>query len=65
LKDLDGKVQRIILQINKKLNLTNFNHYRPANKLARLGVDVSFFSENTLVRFEQMFDCINSLFDTN
>lgn len=61
--ELDADLQRIILQINKKINQSRFNHYRPANKLARMGVDATFFSENTLTRFEQMFVSLNGLFE--
>jgi len=60
--DLNPKIKRIILQINKKFNIDRFNHYRPANNLARKGVNPEFFSEETRERFENIFNKINLLF---
>ena len=60
--DLNPKIKRIIIQINKKLNTDRFNHYRPANTLARKGVGAEFFSEETRERFENIFYKINKLF---
>lgn len=60
--DLNQKIKRIIIQINKKLNMDRFNHYRPANTLARKGVEPDFFSTVTRERFENIFHKINSLF---
>jgi len=60
--DLNPKIKRIILQINKKFNIDRFNHYRPANNLARKGVTPEFFSEETRERFENIFNKINILF---
>jgi len=60
--DLNGKIARIVLQINKHLNVDRFNHYRPSNILAQKGVKASDFSEQTLSRFEDIFKKINSLF---
>ncbi|GGC66811.1 hypothetical protein GCM10011387_20300 [Pedobacter quisquiliarum] len=60
--DLDSAIETVIKQINKVIGKDRFNHYRPANKLNQLGVDVSYFSEETLERFEKMFIEINKLF---
>ncbi len=60
--DLNTKIDRIIIQINKHLGVERFNHYRPANSLARMGADSSFFSKETLDRFEDVFNVTNSLF---
>ncbi len=64
LQDLDNTEKRIMKQIEKKLG-KRFNHYRPANSLAKLGVDGKCFSNETLKRFEKMFKEINKLFPTN
>ncbi len=64
LQDLDNTEKRIVKQIEMKLG-KRFNHYRPANSLAKLGVDGKCFSNETLHRFEQMFKEINKLFPTN
>lgn len=52
----------IILQINKHLEIDRFNHYQPANSLAKEGVDVSFFEKETLDNFENIFTTVNNLF---
>lgn len=62
IKDLNPDIERIVLQINKFLKVDRFNHYRPANKLAQMAVNKDFFSENTLLKFEKMFNVINKLF---
>lgn len=51
---------RIISQINTIIN-GEFNHYKPAYQLAQMGVGKNFFSEETLTRFENMFNTINQL----
>lgn len=61
-KQLDVSINKIIPQICKVIGKDRFNHYRPANKLAQLGVDKNYFSEGTLTRFENMFKEINKLF---
>lgn len=61
--DLDANLPTIIKQINKKINKDRFNHYRPANELLKLGVDKSFFSDDTLDRFEKVIEEVNKLFD--
>jgi hypothetical protein len=61
--DLDSRIERIILQINRKISRDNFNHYRPANQLAKMGVDISFFEEETIKNFEGMVKEINKIFE--
>ena len=61
--DLDSRIDRIVLRLNKKVNQEGFNHYRPANQLARSGADISKFEEATIENFEKMFKEVNSLFD--
>lgn len=61
--ELDTNLPTIIKQINKKINKDRFNHYRPANELLKLGVDKSFFSNDTLDRFEKVIEEVNKLFD--
>lgn len=60
--DLDNTIDTILKQINKVIGKDRFNHYRPANKLNQLGVDKTFFSKDTLGRFEKMFVEVNKLF---
>jgi predicted ATP-dependent endonuclease of OLD family len=60
--DLDNKLPNILHQINKLISKASFNHYRPANQLAKMSVDTKFFSKDTLNRFENMFKEINKLF---
>ena len=60
--DLDPKSNRIIPQLNQKLKIDRFNHYRPANYLAQQAITKGYFSEETLNRFEGMFEAINKLF---
>jgi predicted ATP-dependent endonuclease of OLD family len=62
LSDLDAGEPRIVVQINKALGIQRFNHYRPANELARSGADATSFSSDTLARFEAMFTALNKLF---
>ena len=61
--DLDDRLPRIILQINKQIGKNRFNHYRPANELLKLGADKSFFSPTTLENFEKVIKEINKLFE--
>lgn len=62
LTDLDNKIPNILQQINKLISKDHFNHYRPANQLAKMSVDNKYFSEDTLNRFENMFKEINKLY---
>jgi predicted ATP-dependent endonuclease of OLD family len=60
--DLDNKLPNILQQINKLISKDQFNHYRPANQLAKMSVDTKYFSKDTLNRFENMFKEINKLY---
>ena len=62
LKDLDNKFPTILAQIGKVISKSHFNHYRPARLLASKGTDITFFSNETMNRFEQVFKDINKLF---
>lgn len=62
LSDLDGRITPIILQLNKHLGVERFNHYKPANALAKMGVDATFFQPETLDKFERIFVEVNKLF---
>lgn len=62
LDSLDSHLPCILQQICKYINVDRFNHYKPANKLALMGVDNSFFSIETLERFDNLYKTINSLF---
>lgn len=53
--DLDPKLGSIVNQINYNLNIERFNHYRPANHLAKMAANKEFFSQETLNRFEHLF----------
>lgn len=61
--DLNFDIKQIIIQINQYLGVERFNHYRPANELAKKGVDKEFFTTETLDNFEKAFKEINKLFD--
>lgn len=61
--DLNPDIKQIIIQINQYLGISRFNHYMPANQLAKMGVDKSFFDKQTLDNFEKVFIDINKLFD--
>lgn len=60
--DLDSKLPNILQQINKLISKDHFNHYRPANQMAKMSVDSKYFSKDTLNRFENMFKEINKLY---
>jgi predicted ATP-dependent endonuclease of OLD family len=62
LPDLNLDIKSILLQIKSKLSINGFNHYRPANVLAKKGAEKTFFSQATLSRFENMFKDINKQF---
>ncbi len=62
MNELDSNINQIIIQINKHIGKDRFNHYRPANELVKLASDKSFFSKQTLDRFENLFTEINKLF---
>lgn len=62
LSKLNSAIDRILLQINKFIGQDRFNHYRPANTLAKKGVNISFFDAKTLDNFENVFKKVNSRF---
>jgi predicted ATP-dependent endonuclease of OLD family len=62
--DLNVNIESILLQINKHLTIDRFNHYRPANLLARKGMTAKDFDNQTLENFEKVFTKINKLFDS-
>ena len=61
-EDRKDKIKRIILQLNKKLDVNRFNHYTPANYLARQAAQPDYFEKETLDRFEELFKTVNSTF---
>ena len=63
ISDLNSNISRIILQINKVIEKGRFNHFRPANEIAKISMDGSSFDEITLHNFEKVFKEINSLFE--
>lgn len=62
IEDLNSDISQIIIQLNKALNVDRFNHYSPANALAKQGIDSTYFEKETLDNFEQIFKDINKLF---
>lgn len=63
LSELNQNIDRIIIQINKFIDVKRFNHFRPANEIAKLGADENSFDKTTLDNFENVFKEMNSLFD--
>lgn len=61
--NFNPNINRIIIQINKIIKKDRFNHFRPANEIAKLGANQNTFSEATLDNFEKVFKEINGLFD--
>lgn len=59
--DLDKNIPTILGQIAKHIQKQRFNHFRPARTLAASGLDSSFFSADTLDRFEKIFKEVNAL----
>ena len=64
-EDIEGtkidKTYSIVQQINKIIERTRFNHYRPANYLSRNMQKVDELSEETLKRFALTFERINNV----
>lgn len=54
--------ESILCQLKEKNEGKDFNHYRPANYLAK-NVSVISLSEKTLENFENLFKMVNSKFD--
>jgi predicted ATP-dependent endonuclease of OLD family len=63
IEDLDPSIPCILQQINRRLGIERFNHFRPAYKLHEIASVTDFFNDDTLDRFEKMFKQINSLFE--
>ena len=63
LSELNDEIERIVLQINQNLGINRFNHYRPAHTLLSSKDNDYNFGEGTLLRFEQLFIKLNTLFD--
>jgi len=62
ISDLNSNIKQIVIQINKKLEVERFNHYRPANELVKRGIRKDDLSTETLDNFEKVFKKINILF---
>ena len=56
-----GEDESILSQLKEKNEGKDFNHYRPANFLAKNISDISL-SEKTLENFEKLFKVVNSKF---
>lgn len=61
--ELNPNINQIIIQLNQVLGVPRFNHYRPANQLAKIGADKSSFDNQTIDNFEKVFKDINRLFE--
>ena len=51
----------ILPQLNNLLGIKRFNHYRPSRYLTSQCVKNNYFSDDTLNRFEKLFNDINKL----
>lgn len=60
--DLNSNIEGVLLQINQFLNIDRFNHYRPANLLAKKGLSDKDFDKKTIENFEKVFEEINKIF---
>ena len=60
--DLDAKKITILEQIKVATKGKRFNHYMPAQQLISGGYPMTFYSEQTLDNFENMFSEMNKLF---
>ena len=63
-EDLNQDINQILIQIAKIIKKDRFNHYRPANQLAKMGVDIDYFSTETIENFEKVFEKVNSIFSS-
>ena len=59
---LPDAMQPVIAQINTHIGKSRYNHYRPANYANAQGYKAQDFSEDTLRRFEGMFEKIDKKF---
>ncbi len=62
LSDLNDNKKRIVDQINEALSIDRYNHYRPAYQLTKDAVNADYFQDNTLERFQEIFNKVNELF---
>lgn len=60
--DLNSNIESVLLQINQFLNIDRFNHYRPANLLAKKGLSDKDFDKKTIENFVKVFEEINKIF---
>jgi hypothetical protein len=56
---LDPNIPQIVQQIAHAIGRERYNHYRPANALATVGVSPDFFQKATLDIREAVFKKIN------
>ena len=61
IEDLEND-KPILIQINQILGRERFNHYKPATILLQKESKNAFFSKETLGRFDQLFNELNTLF---
>lgn len=62
IQDLNSDIESVIIQINQRLGVAHFNHYRPANQLAKSGFTIKDFDDKTIENFGRLFSEINRLF---
>ncbi len=62
--NLNSDIDRVLIQISKVIGKDRFNHYRPANQLAKMGVEIDFFSDTTIENFEKVIKKVNAIFDS-
>lgn len=60
--DIKESDKRVIPQICALIGRDRYNHFRPANQLAKHGPSASDFKNATLERFEALFKAVNELF---
>ena len=58
---LDTENGLIVDQIAKLIGVTRFNHYRPSRTLLQADTQSDYIGEETVKRFEALFDGINKL----
>lgn len=62
IKVLDSRIKPILLQLAAATGQEKFNHYGPANALARQGLTASDLEEETLLQFERAIGVVNAMF---
>ena len=63
LTKLDASIPKIVQQISGALSRERYNHYRPANTLATMGIGADYFQKQTLDTWEAVFKDINKRLD--